>query len=197
MNQAFMQTILPVFGREGTWIQKSVLVVTASMVLTLSAKLSIPFYPVPMTMQTFALFVIGMGLGWRMGCASVLLYLAQGALGLPVFAGTPEKGIGLMYMMGPTGGYLFGFILAVIFVGWMAERGWDRNFMKTWAILMGANVLIYISGVAWLGNIFGWGQPILEWGLYPFLIGDVLKILLAATVMPLAWRFVPTQKVRT
>src|SRR5690606_16484525 len=106
------------------WLRNMLLAVGGSLLLTLSAKINVPFYPVPMTMQTFAVLLIGAAFGWRLGTATVLLYLAQGAAGLPVFAGTPEKGIGLLYLMGPTGGYLVGFAVAAAVVGWLAERGW-------------------------------------------------------------------------
>ena len=104
-----------------------VLALVGTLVLAISAKIQVPFYPVPMTMQTFVVLVIGMTYGWRMGGATILLYLAEGAVGLPVFAGTPEKGIGVAYMLGGTGGYLLGFLIAATACGWLAERGWDRN----------------------------------------------------------------------
>jgi biotin transport system substrate-specific component len=150
----------------------------------------VPFYPVPMTMQTMAVLVLGMAYGWRLGGATVVLYLAEGALGLPVFAGTPEKGIGIAYMLGSTGGYLLGFALAASACGWLAERGWDRNPVRTAVALLAGNVLIYVPGLLWLGALFGWDKPILAWGLYPFLLGDLTKLALAAAIMPLAWRAV-------
>ena len=141
-----------------------------------------------LTMQTFAVLVLGMAFGWRVGMATVLLYIAQGALGLPVFAGTPEKGIGLAYIMGPTGGYLLGFVLAAGVCGWLAERGWDRTLGTTALAMLIGNIVIYAPGLLWLGSLFGWDKPILEWGLYPFLLGDVVKLALAAVAMPLAWK---------
>ena len=164
------------------------LAVTGSLLLTLSAKIQIPFYPVPMTMQTFVLLVLAMVLGWRLGVASVLLYLAEGALGLPVFAGTPEKGIGIAYMLGGTGGYLLGFVLAVAVCGWLAQRGWDRRVWSTALAMLIGNVLIYVPGLLWLGSLYGWDKPILQWGLTPFVYGDLLKLALAAATLPLAWR---------
>ena len=164
------------------------MLLVGSLLLTVSAKIEIPFIPVPLTMQTFAVLVLGMAFGWRVGMATVLLYLAQGAFGLPVFAGTPEKGIGLAYMMGPTGGYLLGFVLAAGVCGWLAERGWDRTFGTTALAMLIGNIVIYAPGLLWLGSLFGWDKPILEWGLYPFLLGDVVKLALAAVAMPLAWK---------
>jgi biotin transport system substrate-specific component len=164
--------------------------VTGSLLLTASAKISVPFYPVPLTMQTFVLLAMGMVFGWRLGCASVLLYLAEGAAGLPVFSGSPEKGIGLVYMMGGTGGYLLGFIFAVAVCGYLAERGWDRNVWTTALTMLLGNIAIYVPGLLWLGVLFGWDKPILEWGLMPFILGDVAKIALAAIVLPTCWKLV-------
>ncbi len=167
-----------------------VLALAGTALLTLSAKVQIPFYPVPMTMQTFVVLVIGMAYGWRLAAATLLLYLAQGAAGLPVFAGTPEKGLGLAYMLGATGGYLLGFVLAAAVCGWLAERGWDRRVATTALAMLLGNVLIYLPGLLWLGGLFGWDKPILEWGLLPFLFGDLAKLALAALALPLAWKLV-------
>lgn len=167
-----------------------VLAVAGTALLTLSAKIQVPFYPVPMTMQTFAVLVIGIAYGWRLGTATLLLYLAEGAVGLPVFAGTPEKGIGLAYMMGGTGGYLVGFALAAAVCGWLAERGWDRNAVTTALAMLIGNIIIYIPGLLWLGAVFGWDKPILQWGLTPFLLGDAAKLVLAAATLPLVWKLI-------
>ncbi|MCP5111397.1 MAG: biotin transporter BioY [bacterium] len=166
------------------------LVVAGSALLTLSAKVQIPFYPVPMTMQTLVVLMIGTAYGWRLGATTVLVYLAQGAAGLPVFAGTPEKGIGLAYMMGGTGGYLLGFVLAAAVCGWLAERGWDRNIASTALAMLIGTVLIYIPGLLWLGTLFGWDKPILAWGLTPFVLGDLVKLALAAVALPFVWKMV-------
>ncbi|MFQ6023901.1 MAG: biotin transporter BioY [Acidiferrobacterales bacterium] len=167
-----------------------VLAVAGTALLTLSAKIQVPFYPVPMTMQTFAVLVIGIAYGWRLGTATLLLYLAEGAVGLPVFAGTPEKGIGLAYMMGGTGGYLVGFVLAAAVCGWLAERGWDRNAVTTALAMLIGNIIIYIPGLLWLGAVFGWDKPILQWGLTPFLLGDAAKLVFAAATLPLVWKLI-------
>jgi biotin transport system substrate-specific component len=169
------------------WVALAVL---GTALLTLSAKINIPFYPVPLTMQTFMVLVIGMAYGPRLGTATLLLYMAEGAMGLPVFAGTPEKGIGLAYMMGTTGGYLLGFVLAAALCGWLAERGWDRRVATTALAMLLGNIVIYVPGLLWLGGLLGWDKPILEWGLTPFLYGDLAKLALAAAVLPFAWRLV-------
>lgn len=168
----------------------ALLALAGSVLIWLSAKIQVPFYPVPMTMQTFVVLALGMAYGWRLGGATVLLYLVEGASGLPVFAGTPEKGIGLVYMLGGTGGYLLGFLLAATACGWLAERGWDRTVIGTALAMLVGNALIYMLGLLWLGGLFGWDKPILEWGLTPFVLGDLTKLALAAAVLPFAWNLV-------
>jgi len=169
-------------------LRGAVLAVVGTVLLTLSAKIQVPFYPVPMTMQTFVVLSLGMVYGWRLAGATMLLYMAEGAMGLPVFAGTPEKGIGLVYMMGGTGGYLVGYVLAAAAIGWLAEKGWDRTMLGTALAMLIGNALIYIPGVLYLGALYGWDKPILEWGFTPFILGDAVKLCLAACVMPLAWK---------
>ena len=166
-----------------------VLAFAGSLLIAVSSKVQIPFYPVPMTMQTFVILGLSMALGWRLAGATLALYLLQGMLGLPVFAGSPEKGIGLAYMMGGTGGYLLGFLAAAVTCGWLGEKGWDRNVFKTAAAMFIGNALIYIPGILWLGLLFGWDKPIIEWGLIPFILGDITKIALAIAVLPLSWKF--------
>ena len=175
-------------------LAKQVLMALAgTALLTLSAKIQVPFWPVPMTMQTFAVLVIAMAFGPKLGAATVLLYLAEGAAGLPVFAGTPEKGIGVAYMVGPTGGYLVGFVLAAFTVGWLARRGWDRSVPLTLLAMAAGTALIFIFGIAWLSTLIGMEKAI-QFGLMPFLAGAAFKIALAAAVMPLAWKFVGHKK---
>jgi len=171
----------------GRALRYVLLAVTGSLALAVAAKIQVPFFPVPMTMTTFVVLGIGMAYGWRLGGATLLLYLAEGAAGLPVFAGTPEKGIGLAYMMGGTGGYLVGYVLAAVACGWLAERGWDRHVLTTALAMFIGNVLIYAPGLLWLGALFGWDKPILEWGLTPFILGDLTKLALAAALLPMAW----------
>ena len=180
-------TLWPVATR-GRLLRGLVLVVIGTLLLTLSAKIKVPFYPVPLTFQTLVVLTLGMAYGWRLAVSTLAVYLLTGSLGLPVFAGTPEKGIGLAYMMGPTGGYLLGFILAAALCGWLAERGWDRRVVSTVLALFLGNVLIYLPGLLWLGAVAGWDKPVLQWGLYPFVVGDLLKLGLAAAALPVAWR---------
>ncbi|TIO10835.1 biotin transporter BioY [Mesorhizobium sp.] len=178
------------FSDRTTALRNVVLAIAGSLALWLSAKLQVPFYPVPMTMQTFVVLVIGTAFGWRLGAATVALYLAEGALGLPVFAGTPEKGIGLAYMAGPTGGYLLGYLPAAALCGFLAKRGWDRRIATMALSMLLGTVVIYAFGLSWLGTVVGWDKPILAWGLTPFILGDLRKLALAAAVLPLAWKFV-------
>jgi len=162
------------------------LAVIGSLLLTLSAKVNVPFYPVPLSMQTFAVLVIGAAYGWRLGAATVLLYLAQGAMGLPVFAGTPEKGIGLAYMLGPTGGYLVGFVVAAALIGWLTERGWDRSFLWLTAAMAIGHVIILAYGMAWLASLIGFDKA-WAFGVAPFYLATVLKTLLGAAFIKGAW----------
>jgi biotin transport system substrate-specific component len=166
---------------------KTTLVVAGSLLLWVSAKVSVPFLPINMTMQVFVVLALGLALGARLAGATVLLYLIEGASGLPVFTGSPEKGIGLAYMVGPTGGYLAGFVLAAIATGWLADRGFARNpLLAVTAALIGA-VVMYIPGLLWLGTVVGWDKPVLAWGLYPFLLPDAIKVLLSGLVVSGAW----------
>lgn len=183
--------IWPVAARPALRI--AALMVLGSVLLMASAKAQVPMWPVPMTMQTFVVLVIGMTYGPRLGTATVMLYLLEGAVGLPVFAGTPEKGIGLAYMMGPTGGYLLGFLLAAALMGWLAERGWDRTLPWAVAAMTAGTVLQLVPGVAWLATLIGWDKAIAA-GLTPFIVGAIVKIALAAAVLPLAWRMVENKK---
>lgn len=175
-------------GNSNVLIRNVALAIAGSLALWVSAKIQVPFYPVPVTMQTFVVLAMGMAFGSRLAVASVALYLAQGALGLPVFAGTPEKGIGLAYIMGPTGGYLLGYLPAAALCGWLAERGWDRSVLKTALAMVAGNLVIYALGVTWLGSVIGWDKPVLEYGLYPFLYGDLAKLALASALLPLIWK---------
>ena len=183
--------ILPL---DNALLRNLILAVAGSLLLWISAKISIPFWPVLLTMQTLVVLMIGMAFGARLGAATVALYLLEGAAGLPVFSGTPEKGIGLTYMMSTTGGYLFGFVVAAGAVGFLAERGWDRNLSTTALAMLIGTVLIYIPGVLWLGMVLGWDKPILSWGLTPFLAGDALKLVIAAVLMPSLWRLLSALK---
>ena len=160
-------------------IQKSLkiffLIFFGSVALTVSAKLKIPFYPVPMTMQTFVVLFIGISFGWKMGLATISLYLLEGILGLPVFSGTPEKGIGIIYFTGPTMGYLVGFLFATFLAGYLNFKG---NILSNFIKLLFSVSIIYILGVAWLGYLIGWDKPVIQLGVTPFLLAELFKILI-------------------
>ena len=147
-----------------------------TVLLAISAKIKIPFYPVPMTMQTFVVLIIGIGFGWKLGVATISLYLFEGIIGLPVFSGTPEKGIGLVYFTGPTMGYLIGFLVAAFIAG---KFNFDNNLIKNFLKLTFATSFIYILGMFWLGTLIGWDKPIFKLGAQPFLLAELFKILLA------------------
>ena len=156
------------------------LALLGSILLAVSSKIKIPFYPVPMTMQTFVVLLLGVAFGWKLGVATILLYLTEGILGLPVFSGTPEKGLGFVYFTGPTMGYLVGFIIAAYLTG---KFIYDNNLIKTFLKLTFATSFIYIVGILWLGYLIGWDKPLLKLGAYPFLLAELLKILLATFVI--------------
>lgn len=168
------------------------LVALAVALLTASAKFQVPFYPVPMTLQTFVVLVLGVSYGGRLAAVSFGAYLLAGAAGLPVFAGTPEKGIGLAYMLGPTGGYLLGMWVAAALLGRFGARGRPRHAGVTLLAMLVASALVYAFGLIWLGAVIGWDKPLLALGLWPFLAGDLLKVALAAVTLTLLWRL-PTR----
>ena len=149
------------------------LVFAGSILLTISAKIKIPFYPVPMTMQTFVVLLMGITFGWKIGVATVSLYLFEGILGFPVFAGTPEKGIGISYMLAHTGGYLAGFQFAAFLAGYL---NFNTNIFKVFIKLVLCVSTIYILGMFWLGMLIGWDKPIFQLGAAPFLLAELFKM---------------------
>jgi len=184
--QSTLITALWPAGTRTRFLRLVLLAVAGSLLLTLSAKIQVPFWPVPMTMQTFAVLVIAMAFGPRLGAATVGLYLLEGAFGLPVFAGTPVKGIGLAYMAGPTGGYLVGMLAAAVLVGTLARRGWDRSIVGTLSAAFLGAVAIFVPGLLWLGVLIGFDKALMA-GLVPFLPAEGLKIVLAALLLPACW----------
>lgn len=170
--------------------KQAVLVVAGVLLLALAAKVKVPMWPVPITMGTFAVLTIGAAYGARLGLATIITYMLVGALGYDVFAGSSADAAGLSYMMGGTGGYLVGYVLATVMLGVLAQRGWDRSVLWMGLAMLIGNVLIYLPGLAWLGQLYGWDKPILAWGLTPFLIGDSLKLALAALLLPAVWTLV-------
>ena len=154
-----------------------VLIFAGTIALTISAKLKIPFYPVPMTMQTFVIIFLGLAFGYKIGLATVSVYLLEGIIGIPVFSNSPEKGVGLVYFTGPTMGYLIGFLFAVFFAGYL---NLNNNIFIIISKLIFSVSTIYLFGALWLGTLIGWDKPILELGVTPFLLAELFKICLLA-----------------
>ena len=157
-------------------IKYAFIALIGSIALAISSKIKIPFYPVPMTMQTLVVIMIGAAFGWKLGLATVTLYLFQGIIGLPVFSGTPEKGVGLVYFTGPTMGYLIGFLVAVLLAG---KFNYNKNLITNFLKLTFSTSFIYLLGMLWLGSLIGWDKPIFKLGAQPFLLAELFKILIA------------------
>ena len=161
-------------------IIKSLLVIFfGSIILAISAKIKIPFYPVPMTMQTFVVLLLGISFGYKIGLATVGLYLLEGILGLPVFSNSPEKGVGLIYFTGPTMGYLIGFLFACYLASFIKSN--DDYFTIFIKLILSVSI-IYVLGVLWLGTLIGWDKPILNLGVMPFLLAEIFKIVLLTAI---------------
>ena len=158
-------------------IKSLLAILLGSIALTISAKIKIPFYPVPMTMQTFVVLFLGISLGYKVGLATIGLYLLEGIVGLPVFSNSPEKGVGLLYFTGPTMGYLIGFLIACYLASMI-------KFEDSYFVILGKLVLatstIYILGLLWLGTLIGWDKPIFALGAKPFLLAEIFKISILA-----------------
>jgi biotin transport system substrate-specific component len=163
-----------------------VLMVVGSALLTISAKVQVPLPYVPMTLQTLVVLIIGASYGWRLGGATVALYLAEGAMGMPVFANTPPLPAGFGYFAGPTGGFLFGFLAAALVMGFMAERGWDRSLSRVVVMMAIGHAVIFAVGLGWLSAILPFAKA---WavGAAPFVAATVVKTALAAALMQAAW----------
>lgn len=183
----------------GLWLRRFAMLVLGVALLWLSAKVKVMTEPVPVTLQTLTIMAIAMAYGARMGAATVLAYLALGAMGEPVFANTPERGLGLPYMFGPTGGYLLGFLTATLAVGALSDRGWDRSVWTAVAAMAAGLLALYLPGILWLG----YGFPItamgadftgiglakaIEFGAAPFIAPDIFKVALAAISFPMIWK---------
>jgi biotin transport system substrate-specific component len=168
---------------QSSLLHKALLVVAGTALLTLSAKVQVPFWPVPMTLQTLVVLLIGAAYGARLGGITVATYLAQGAIGLPVFA----SGAGLAYVAGPTGGYLAGFLIAAVVVGWLADRGYGRTAFTTLAAFAVGEAIMYSLGVGWLASFTGIEKAI-SLGLAPFMLAEATKLALACLLLPAAWK---------
>ena len=163
------------YNLQSRLIKSLFVIFLGSIALTISAKIKIPFYPVPMTMQTFVVVFLGLSFGYKIGLSTVGLYLLEGIVGLPVFSNSPERGIGIVYFTGPTMGYLIGFLSACYLASFVKL---NDSFLKVFIKLTLAVSTIYIFGIIWLGNLIGWDKPILSLGVTPFLLAETFKILL-------------------
>ena len=161
-------------------IKSLFVIILGSIVLTISAKIKIPFYPVPMTLQTFVVLHLGLSFGYKIGLLAVSLYLLEGIVGLPVFSNSPERGIGIVYFTGPTMGYLIGFLCACYLASFVKS---NDSFLKTFTKLTFAVSTIYIFGILWLGTLIGWDKPIFSLGVAPFLLAETFKILLLSLLV--------------
>ena len=161
------------------------LILFGTLLLAVSSKIQVPFWPVPMTMQTFIVFIIGMSYGWKLAFSTLVAYLAEGALGLPVFA----KGGGLLYLMGPTAGYLYGMTIAAGVIGFFAERGYNKSYIKSLISLMIGTIIIFVLGVGYLGSVIGYDKA-LAGGLYPFIPSEFFKIGLAVILIPSITKYI-------
>ena len=165
---------------QSKFIKSLLVIILGSIVLTISAKIKIPFYPVPMTMQTFVVLLLGLSFGYKIGLSAVGLYLIEGIAGLPVFSNSPERGIGLVYFTGPTMGYLIGFLSACYLTSFVKLN--DSFFVILTKLTLAVST-IYILGVIWLGILIGWEKPILSLGVAPFLLAETFKILLLSLLV--------------
>ena len=172
--------------KEVSLVRNLFLAIVGTILLAISAKIKIPFWPVPMTMQTFVVLLLGVLYGWKLGLFTVSLYLLEEIAGLPVFAGTPEKGVGFIYFTGPTMGYLIGFLISVSLAGFFT---FNNNFAKNFIKLIFSVSFIYILGLIWLGSLIGWDKPIFSLGAKPFLLAEIFKILLLAILIPKITKF--------
>lgn len=188
-NSVLAEVILPLTG-QAMRVKQIILVIAGIAALAVAAKIKIPMIPVPMTMGTFAVLSIGAAYGMRLGLVTIIGYMLIGALGFDVFAGSSAETFGITYMMGGTGGYLVGYVLAVSALGYAARQGWDRSIGKMALAMVLGNVLIYVPGLVWLAVLYGTDAPIFTWGLTPFLLGDLVKLALAALLLPSVWGLV-------
>ena len=177
-STVLINRILPTEGTT-TYIKNILLILFGTLLLAVSAKVQVPFWPVPMTMQTFVVFLIGMTYGWKLSFFTLLAYLVEGAIGLPVFA----KGGGLLYLMGPTAGYLYGMLLAAVIIGWLSERGFTNSYLRCSIALLIGSLFIFALGVGYLGSIIGYDKAISA-GLMPFIPSEFFKIALAVVLVP-------------
>ena len=177
-SKLIVNQIFPTYGL-GLYIKNIFLILFGTLLLAVSAKVQVPFWPVPMTMQTFVIFLIGMTYGWKLSLLTLMAYIFEGAVGLPVFA----SGSGIVYLVGPTAGYIYGMFFAAIFIGFLSEKGFSETYLMSLINLLLGSVIIFTFGVGYLGLIIGFDQA-LNLGLYPFIPSEIFKIALAVALIP-------------
>lgn len=170
--------------------KQAVLVVVGVLALAVLAKIKIPMWPVAISMGTFAVLTIGAAYGPKLGFATIAAYMLVGVAGFDVFQNSSAENYGWAYMTAGSGGYLLGYVFAIMVMGFAAKAGWDRSWGKMALAMLVANAVIYIPGILWLGQFYGWENPILAWGLWPFLIGDAAKLIAAAILVPAVWKLI-------
>ena len=183
-NSTLVNSLLPLKGLN-TYIKNILLVLLGTLLLTVSSKIQVPFWPVPMTMQTFVVLIIAMAYGWKLSFLTLVAYLIEGALGLPVFA----KGGGLLYLTGPTAGYLYGMAVAAAVIGYFADLGYGKSIIKCIMPLMLGTIIIFICGIGYLSSIIGFEKAIAA-GLLPFIPSELFKIALAVFIIPTIWKYI-------
>jgi biotin transport system substrate-specific component len=183
-NSTLIHLLLSTY-KINTYYKNIVLILFGTLLLAVSSKIQVPFWPVPMTMQTFIVFIIGMSYGWKLAFSTLIVYLVEGSLGLPVFA----KGGGLLYLIGPTAGYLYGMVIAAGVIGFLAERGYNNSYIKSLISLIIGTVIIFVLGVGYLGSVIGYDKA-LAGGLYPFIPSEFFKIGLAVILIPSITRYI-------
>ncbi len=183
-NSTLIHLLLSTY-KINTYYKNIVLILFGTLLLAVSSKIQVPFWPVPMTMQTFIVFIIGMSYGWKLAFSTLIAYLVEGSLGLPVFA----KGGGLLYLIGPTAGYLYGMVIAAGVIGFLAERGYNNSYIKSLISLIIGTVIIFVLGVGYLGSVIGYDKA-LAGGLYPFIPSEFFKIGLAVILIPSITRYI-------
>ena len=182
-NTTLINSLLSTYN-VNTYIKNISLVLFGTLLLALSSKVQVPFWPVPMTMQTFIVFIIGMTYGPKLAFLTLLAYLFEGSLGLPVFA----KGGGIAYLTGPTAGYLYGMTIAAFVIGLFSQKGFAKSYLKSLFALLVGTLIIFTLGVAYLGSIIGYEKALIA-GLYPFIISELFKIFLATMLIPTIWKY--------
>ena len=183
-NLILINQIFPTSGSI-TYVKNILLVLLGSLLLAVSSKVQVPFWPVPMTMQTFAVFLIGMTYGWKLSLFTLLAYIVEGLLGLPVFA----TGSGLAYLIGPTAGYIYGMFFAAILIGFLSEKGFSNTYLMSLISLLAGSFIIFFIGVGYLGLIIGYDKAI-SFGLLPFIPSEIFKIMLAVAIIPSLARYI-------